>query len=329
MTFCDSLRHIMTRWHWNIGGSSIWSLYELPPSQSELKIRQQVAEEMPLPQAVPLGSPELTRWLIKTQARIDELLAREVRTPLSEEMIDAGLWKDAVHPDWKDVPPPTTTLAQVVAELGLVPFSTRREEEDVRFALGDVIGAGMKTWELVKGGNVQIAEVQKILRRIAKILTAALAGSANADELQAVEQTLQGAETGFRHPFDTGIALLIANTLAREIGEDKARDRVLNFRKWLHTVAAACRKAAEDLDKINGKDGHPSLGWYRDFQRILTCIAEKNSIRPKVEIDRVTGEPRGRFIELAERFEELLPPMLRSRTRVAIAKRLQRSEDER
>jgi hypothetical protein len=316
----------MARWHWNIGGSSIWSLYERPPSQSELKIRHQVAEEMPLPKAVPLGSPELTRWLIKTQARIDELLAREVRTPLSEEMVDAGLWKDAVHPHWKDVPPPTTTLAQVVAELGLVPFSTRREEEDVRFAIGDVIGAGMKTWELVKAGDMQIAEVQKILRRIAKSLTAALAGSANADELQSVEQTLQGVETGFRHAFDTGIALLIANTLAREIGEDKARDRMLNFRKWMHTFAAACRKAAEDLDKVKVKAGHPSVDWYRDFQRILTSIAKKNSIRPKVEIDRVTGEPKGRFIELAERFEEVLPPMLRSPSRAAIAKRLQRKK---
>jgi hypothetical protein len=278
-----------------------------------------MAEEMPQPMSAPFDSPELTRWLIKAQARIDELPAREVRTPLSEGMVDTGL----VHPDWKDVPPPTTTLAQVVAELGLGPPS-KREERRVRSGLGAVIGDGMKVFELSAAcGSLQISDVQKILKRIAETLTAALAGSANADELHAIEQGLKGAETGFHHAHDTAIALLITKTLAREIGEDKARDRVLNFRKWMHTVAAACLKAAEDLDKVKGKDGRPSLDWYRDFQRILTCIAKKNSIRPKVEIDRVTGEPQGSFIELAERFEQLLPPMLRSHSRAAIAKRLQ------
>jgi hypothetical protein len=263
----------------------------------------------------------MARWhWNRSGASIDSLYEL---TPVVDEIVAAG---QAYYPDWKDVPPPTTTLARVVAELGLVPFSTRREEEDVRFALGTVIATGMKTWVLVKSGDVQIAEVQKILRRIAKSLTAACAGSENVDELQAIEQTLEGAETGFHHALDTGIALLITNTLAREIGEDKARDRVLNFRKWMHTVAAACRKAAEDLDKVNGKDGRPALDWYRDFQRILRWIAEKNSIRPKIEIDRVTGEPQGRFIDLAERIEEILPPMLRSPTRAAIAKRLQRTK---
>jgi hypothetical protein len=241
------------------------------------------------------------------------------RTPAMDAIVNAG----GLHPDWKDVPPPTTTLAQVVAELGLVPFSTRREEEDVRFAIGAVIGDGMKTWELVKSGDVQIAEVQKSLRWIAETLTAALAGSAKVDELHAIEQGLR-VETGFCNAHDMAIALLITNTLAREIGEDKARDRVLSFRKWTRTVAAACLKAEEDLDKIKGKDGRPSLDWYRDFQRILTCIAKKSSIRPKVEINRVTGEPQGLFIELAERFEEILPPMLRSHSRAAMAKRLQR-----
>jgi hypothetical protein len=242
------------------------------------------------------------------------------RMPFSEEIFNAEL----VHPDWKDVPAPTTTLTQVVAELGLVPFSTRREEEDVRFALGTVIATGMKVFEL--SAALQIAEAQKILRWIANTLMAALAGSANVDELHAIEQGLQRAETGLRHTHDTAITLLITNTLAREIGKDKARDRVLNFRKWMRTVVAACHKAADDLDEIKGKDGRPALDWYRDFQRILKCIAEKNSIRPRVEINRETGEPQGSFIELVERFEELLPPMLRSSSRAAIAKRLQRKK---
>ncbi len=185
----------------------------------------------------------------------------------------------------------------------------------------------MKVFELSAAcGGLQIADVQTILRGMAETLAAALAGSANVDELQAIEQALHGGETGFRQAHNTAIALLITNTLAREIGEDKARERVVNFWRWTHTVTAACLKATEDLDRVKGKDGRPSLDWYRDFQLILTCIAEKNSIRPKVEIDRVTGEPRGSFIELAERFEQLLPPMLRSRSRAALAKRLQRKK---
>jgi hypothetical protein len=102
---------------------------------------------------------------------------------------------------------------------------------------------------------------------------------------------------------------------------------VLNVRKWMPEVAAACLEAAKDLGKVKAKGGRPSLDWYDDFWRILTGIAEKNSIRPKVEINRVTGEAEGQFIELAERFEELLPPMLRSPTREAIAKRLQRAQE--
>ena len=81
----------------------------------------------------------MARWhWNRSGASIDSLYEL---TPVVDEIVAAG---QAYYPDWKDVPPPTTTLARVVAELGLVPFSTRREEEDVRFALGTVIATGME-----------------------------------------------------------------------------------------------------------------------------------------------------------------------------------------
>jgi len=51
-------------------------------------------------------------------------------------------------------------------------------------------------------------------------------------------------ETGFHSAHDTAIALLITNTLAQETGKDGARDRVVNFRRWPRTIAAASLKAA-------------------------------------------------------------------------------------
>jgi hypothetical protein len=210
------------------------------------------------------------------------------RTPLVDAIVDAGLR----HPVFRGVPP-TTTLSEVVDELGLHPLS-EREEQQVRSALSAVIEAGVKVFELSAANDgLQIAEVQRILRRIAKSLRT---GSKKADKLQTIEKTLHGAKTGSHHTQDIAIALLITKTLAREVGEDKADDMVLNFREWRHPVAAACLKAAEDLDQIKGKGGRPSLDWYPDFQRVLTCIAEKNSIRPTVEINRVTSDPQGRFI---------------------------------
>jgi hypothetical protein len=240
------------------------------------------------------------------------------RTPFSDYLVAAG----QMHPDYRDVPP-TTTLADIVDELGLARLS-EAEERQLRWDLGAVIAVGMKVFELsAAAGGLQVKGVQATLWRIAKTLAAVGAGSATDDELQEIEQTLHGAETGFHHSLDIASALLITRTLAEETGWNRAHDRMLNFLRWPSTLAAACHKAAKDLDKIKGKNGRPSLEWYRDFQRILTSIAKKNSIPPTVEINRATGKAQGRFIELAKRFEELLPPMLRSPSPEAMAKRLQ------
>jgi hypothetical protein len=237
-------------------------------------------------------------------------------TPECQEAINAGLFPS--NPDYPI--PPTTTLRQVVAELSLAPL-TRREERCVRGALGSAIGAGTQAFELSLAPK--IVEVQGVLRRIADTLSST-PGLTKEQKLWEIEPVLLGAETGFRHTYDTAIASLIINTLAREIGKERAHDRVVHFRDWTESVAEACRVAADDLGDIKGKPGRTPLYWYRDFRRVLVCIAEKNSINPTVEIDRVSGKAQGRFIELAKHFEELLPPMLRSPTDEAMAKRLQR-----
>ncbi len=240
------------------------------------------------------------------------------RSPFTDYVVASG----QLHPDYRGVPP-TTTLAAVIDELGLEPLS-KPEEQQLRGDLSAVIEAGIKAWQLsTAAGGLQIADVQVTLRRIAKVLMAVCTSSGSAGELKEIERTLHGTKDGFHHAHDTAIGLLITNTLAQETGQGRAHDLVLNFRQWPRTVAAACLKAAKDLGKVKGKGGRPSLDWYPDFKRVLTCIAEKNSIPSIVEINRATGKAQGRFIELAERFEELLPPMLRSPNPEAMAKRLQ------
>jgi hypothetical protein len=94
--------------------------------------------------------------------------------------------------------------------------------------------------------------------------------------------------------------------------------------KWPRTVAEACRQAARELDKIEGKSGRPARDWYGEFTRVLALIAARNGIGPKVVVNPRTGKATGQFLDIAERFEQFLPQHMRSSSRGAIAKRLQR-----
>jgi hypothetical protein len=90
---------------------------------------------------------------------------------------------------------------------------------------------------------------------------------------------------------------------------------VINFRNWPKTIAEACRKAAENLNSIEGKPGRPTISWYRDFARVLAFVAEKNGLLSTIEKD---------FVRLAERFEALLPLHMRSPTLDVRVQRLKR-----
>jgi hypothetical protein len=220
----------------------------------------------------------------------------------------------------------TTTLAAVLVDLGLAPLS-EKDEQKVRNELGRVIGRGEEILEDSRQeSRLTVEEVQKTLKRVANGLEAMSHGGLDPGELAAIEKVLNGAETGSRESHDIAVALRVITALAEETGRRRANELVINFRKWPRTVAEACRRAANELDLVKGKSGKPPRVWYRDFKRILEFIAEKNWIQPKVVINRRTQEAQGRFIELAERFEQLLPRHMRSPSREAIAKMLQRTK---
>jgi hypothetical protein len=223
-----------------------------------------------------------------------------------------------------------TTLANVITELCLVPLSAS-DEQMIRNELAAIIGYGLKASEespkLNPDGKLTVRDLQTTLTKIADGLDViASTARLDANELSAIDRVMRGTETGFHESHDIQVALKIRSTLAAEIGLTKAQDRMADFHKWPRTIAEACRRAAVDLDLIRGTPGRQSRDWYRDFKRVLVSIARKNGIKPKVIINRRTHEAQGRFIDLAEKFERLLPRDMRSPSREAIAKRLERSK---
>jgi hypothetical protein len=240
-------------------------------------------------------------------------------TPAFEELVKAG----SVDPRECE-----TTLADVITGLGLAPLSSQ-DEQIVRNELGVIIGRGLKILEesakLNPKGKLTVREVQATLIRVAGVLDAAAACPLDADQIAEIGKVVKATETGFQEGHDMEVAYRIRSALDKEIGLSNARDRMAEFHKWPRTIAEACRRAAQELNLIRGVSGRQSREWYRDFKRVLTFVASKNGIRPKVVINRRTHEARGRFIELAEQFERLLPRHMRSQSREAIAKMLERS----
>lgn len=236
------------------------------------------------------------------------------RTPAKEEMIKAGLVADNKC---------ETTLDQLVADLGLKPLSAD-EEQFIRARLGFVIGQWITNTAIFQepDSRLLVKDVQISLVKIANGLDQLTAGKLDADRLTEIEQLLQGAETGFRHIHDSAVAFKIIDTLAQEVGCDKAMDLVKNFRYRSRTVAEACRRASKDLKLIKGRTGRPTLDWYRGFKDVLTFVAEKNEIPITVTIDPATGRATGSFIDLAMGFEGLLPGPMGSRNPETCARRL-------
>jgi hypothetical protein len=243
-------------------------------------------------------------------------------TPAFEELVAEGL---------VDAREATTTLTEVLADMGLKPLSDE-DEQRVRDSLGMVVGRG---WALVADSprwtpddNFTVADVQATLVGTAEGLEAMIAGChLSPEQLTAIEKVLLAAETGFRESFDTAVATRVIGALRQEIGHDKARERVIEFRTWPCTVAAACRRAAAELDGIEGKAGKQCRDWYPAFVGVLAFVAEKNGIEPNEAVfNPRTGTADGRFLHMAERFEQLLPRHMRSASRVAIVRTLKRSK---
>jgi hypothetical protein len=209
-----------------------------------------------------------------------------------------------------------TNLEQVISDLGLANMSEGGKEE-VRDKLHQVMGRGyealLMSQKLNPDSRLQIKNIAAKLESIGH-------------NLQEAEHNLRGSETGLQEAHRIEISLKVREMLAAnpEIGS-KAHGFLSNFFSQLRTVASACLVAANDLRSIKGDAGQRALNWYTDFTRVLVGIARQNGIRPTVATDRDTGEPQGRFLDIATGFERLLLPSMRSPTKTARAKRLSRA----
>jgi hypothetical protein len=113
------------------------------------------------------------------------------RFPEFDRLVDAGL---------VDPRQATTTLAEVIADLGFVPLSVE-DEQRVRDELGRIVG---RAWDEVgwsqkqsPDGRLLVADVQASLLRTAKWLDDL--DNLDAGQLNTVEEILHGAKTGRQH----------------------------------------------------------------------------------------------------------------------------------
>jgi hypothetical protein len=222
-----------------------------------------------------------------------------------------------------------TTLDQVVANLGLTPLSIE-DEQKIRDDLGGVIGFGVQ--ELMHSptgnpdGRLQIRDIQKTLRQTAKRLNKLAVGKLDPIELSAVEQVIRGTQTGFGKVHDFEVAGAMMKALVSMVGENRAYDMIDEYRGHASEIAAACRKAADDLGSIHGGEGgQPGIDWFGGFVAVLLFVAARDGIPPTVSFDWRKGKSRGRFLHLAAGFEQLLHLSMRSKTKDALAQRLKRS----
>ena len=205
----------------------------------------------------------------------------------------------------------STTLPDLISGLGLAPLSPD-DEQKVRQDLEAVIGRGLH--ELASSpkysadAKLQITDVQKTLRRVARGLKAMARGRRREPaELSAIEQILRGRETGFQRVHDIAAANEIVMALAGMVGDrDKAEAMVVDFANHPREIEKACRTAIETLSRIRGESGRPAIDWYTEFVGVLKVIALPNNIKPNVSVNPRTRKAQGRFLDLAAAVEQLL-----------------------
>lgn len=242
------------------------------------------------------------------------------RSPVTDALVERGLADPREY---------VTTLAEAIAGLGLAPLSPD-DEQKVREDLEAAIGRGLQQLRASPkhspGAKLQISDVQKTLRRVAKALDAMTAGRRDSKELSTLEQTLCGRETGFHHIHDIAAANEIVMALTGMVGHLDKADAMM--RRWVdhpREIAEACRTAIDRLGGIEGADGRPATDWFVEFVKVLKFVAAKNDIKPTVSISPRTGKAQGRFLDLASSLEQLLPLAMRSSTTEARAQRLRRA----
>jgi|GEM_PF-1439834 hypothetical protein len=201
------------------------------------------------------------------------------------------------------------TLPEIMVSLGLKPLSKSAERK-----LRDQLGFALAQWE----EPYTAVEVEDVVSSL----------NAHAKRLDKLAPLAAVAKGGFCRSDEIEVACRLAQILSEDptIGRIEAAYAYLeDFWNRAGVIAAACRSAATRLEATVGKDGHPRYDWYDGFTAVLIDVCQQNGIEPKVGIDRISGKPVGRLVEIAPVFERLILPKMRSPTPQALVKRLQRS----
>jgi hypothetical protein len=152
-----------------------------------------------------------------------------------------------------------------------------------------------------------------------------------ADRLQFINEALALPESGFYEALDLvkleAIGYVVGSLADHVEGENSDPDEaahafLADFRERARVIAAACFEAQTKLDGHRGKRGPAPYDWFDPVTAAVVLICERNGIKKSISTDRITNEKGGRFLEVAERIEQLLPLEMCALTRDALAKRL-------
>jgi hypothetical protein len=147
-------------------------------------------------------------------------------------------------------------------------------------------------------------------------------------ELKKIAEILSGHETGLREIHDIAIVSQLVTILALdpEVGSRQQADKLIaSFRGDAAKMAHACLVAASDYKRQVGKSGRPPPEWYDEFTALLLEVAETAGVEPRLNKDRISGERGGWLLDAAQALETFLDPHMRSPSKEACGKRLERS----
>jgi hypothetical protein len=146
--------------------------------------------------------------------------------------------------------------------------------------------------------------------------------------LEGIVARLSGHDEGIRESHDIAIVSHLTSLLAAnpEIGSPSEAQKLIDrFRHDAANLAHACLIAAHELDQEVGQRGRPRGDWYDHFTALLLDIATLAEVKPTLTKDRVSGERVGWLMDAAEALESFLEPHMRSPSKEARSKRLERS----
>jgi hypothetical protein len=147
-------------------------------------------------------------------------------------------------------------------------------------------------------------------------------------DLERIAKILSAQEVGLQDLRDTEVVLHLGSILASdpEVGSRQQANKLIDsFRHDAAKLGHACRITAHELKQQVGQRGRPRGDWYDDFTALLLEIAKAARVKPSSGKDRVSDERVGWLMDAAEALETFVDPGMRSPSKEARSKRLERS----